>query len=295
MVFAYPVLQEGAARLWFSNYIAPWAKRFSLFSAPAASLPIVTAPVSSEVSQPAISRWMATKNGAAGESMALPSLGPVRLLPPIRQLYLNDTARLNFGTAAAWQSRIPLRQTNRYNLRMGMSPLHGAVILRDVQLVGRYIESGNVDPRDREGQTPLMYALQQGDTEIAKELIAAGADVNAQDSSKGRTPLHWVIRMSEGSVKKKGEQIPMARALKLLQLLVDAGADPTIKDAQGFSAIEQAARWMSDKNGNNSALEILSNSRYVRGRRQIFPLKYPFSLDASEGFGRSVGNRLQDS
>ncbi|WP_392565367.1 ankyrin repeat domain-containing protein [Utexia brackfieldae] len=36
--------------------------------------------------------------------------------------------------------------------------------------------------RDAQGQTPLMAAIYQGNEELAKQLILAGADVNAQDN-----------------------------------------------------------------------------------------------------------------
>jgi ankyrin repeat protein len=47
-----------------------------------------------------------------------------------------------------------------------------------------------------------------------KDLIAAGADVNLQLKSKGLTALHWVWGHNQ----------------QITQMLLDAGADPNIKD-----------------------------------------------------------------
>ncbi|MDT9237251.1 ankyrin repeat domain-containing protein, partial [Limnospira sp. PMC 917.15] len=49
------------------------------------------------------------------------------------------------------------------------------------------------------------------------------ADVNAPDD-QGRTPLHWAAAHSE--------------AHYMVRILLDAGADPTIRDADGMTSAD---------------------------------------------------------
>lgn len=56
-------------------------------------------------------------------------------------------------------------------------------------------------------------------------MIALGADVNAPDNN-GNTPLLWAL--SNGK-------------LDILRTLINAGADPTLKNNEGKTALEKAA------------------------------------------------------
>ncbi|MBF0381941.1 MAG: ankyrin repeat domain-containing protein [Magnetococcales bacterium] len=49
-----------------------------------------------------------------------------------------------------------------------------------------------LDAMDLQGQTPLMWAAQNGEVKIAKQLLKAGADVNAADWW-GRTALTFAL------------------------------------------------------------------------------------------------------
>jgi ankyrin repeat protein len=64
------------------------------------------------------------------------------------------------------------------------------------------IENGaDVDDRDVHGYTPLLLAIQAGHTDIAKVLIAGGADVNARavnDGGEDVTPLYLSIILGHG-------------------------------------------------------------------------------------------------
>ena len=47
----------------------------------------------------------------------------------------------------------------------------------------------------RQGWTPLHSAVSAGHQDIAEELLAASADVNAETTGK-RTPLHYAVRIA---------------------------------------------------------------------------------------------------
>lgn len=83
--------------------------------------------------------------------------------------------------------------------------------------------------RDLEPEwTDLHWAAIHGSVEEAKQALAAGVDVNAQDAY-GRTALSWVIGESEWWYAGGPAR------LKLLQYLLEAKAAPNVADKQGLT------------------------------------------------------------
>jgi ankyrin repeat protein len=76
-----------------------------------------------------------------------------------------------------------------------------------------------------EGETPLGEAIAQGQTDIAKEIILAGANVNIADN-KGTSPLMYASFYCEEDV---------------VSLLVKHGANVNATDSDGTSALMNAA------------------------------------------------------
>lgn len=84
-----------------------------------------------------------------------------------------------------------------------------------------------VDARDADGKTPLMYAAASWYGRYSGEkLLKAGASVNAVDND-GRTALMYAVMGNDAN----GELIP---------LLLEAGADKGIQDRSGHTAVEYA-------------------------------------------------------
>ena len=127
--------------------------------------------------------------------------------------------------------------------------MHKAIWARDPEAVNALIKSGlDVNARNKDGQTVLMAAVQSNainvvtyDTapkecarseasavKIVQALIAAGADVNAQNP-EGETALHMAASHADGAMVK---------------LLLKAGADVNVRDKDGRTALFEALRYV---------------------------------------------------
>lgn len=84
----------------------------------------------------------------------------------------------------------------------------------------------DVDRRDpATEQTMLHMASSNGHAEIVSDLLAAGADKDAQDLN-GRTPLYHAVA---------------ARHPEIVRSLIAAGADTDVKDHNGWTALHWAS------------------------------------------------------
>src|SRR5262245_26831952 len=109
------------------------------------------------------------------------------------------------------------------------TPVHTAAERGKLARLQELLAGGHVvNAFDELGYTPLHYAVMQGHYEAAKILIQAGADVNAHDAARiGETPLG---------------QISGNCSLRIAQLLVEAGADPTIPGWMQLTALHRAGQ-----------------------------------------------------
>jgi hypothetical protein len=82
-------------------------------------------------------------------------------------------------------------------------------------------EAVNVNARHGDGWTALMWAVQKGNLEVLKQLLAAGAEVNARDHFDGRTAL--ILASYNGFAE-------------IVELLLKRSADVNIEDKWGTTA-----------------------------------------------------------
>lgn len=132
----------------------------------------------------------------------------------------------------------------------------------------------NVEARTQQDESPLMLASLKGLTEICQQLIEKGADVN----KPGWAPLHYAATHGHLAVMtlllenhayidaaSPNGSTPLMMAAhygtpSAVKLLLEAGADPLLRNEQGLSAIDFAQR----ANRADSA-EIIA--AFVRGRQ----------------------------
>lgn len=105
--------------------------------------------------------------------------------------------------------------------------LHHAVLSRNLSLVESFLDEGGKPNDSTGGKTPLHLAAQIGDELITEELIAAGGLVDIKDESHNNTPLHYATE---------------AGSLKVVQLLLEHGADITSLNSKKQTSLHVAAR-----------------------------------------------------
>lgn len=131
-----------------------------------------------------------------------------------------------------------------------------------------------VEARTSADESPLMLAALAGEANLCRLLIAHDADVN----KPGWTPLHYAATNAHLQVmqllldhhayidaESPNATTPLMMAAhygnaSAVKLLLEAGADPTLKNQQGLSALDFAQR------GNRKdAADILA--AFIRGRQ----------------------------
>lgn len=138
-------------------------------------------------------------------------------------------------------------------------PLLEAVMNHDADKIDQLLASGSSpDVANQKGETSLMVAAYQGESEIAKSLLKAGADPNIKEKEWGVTPLMYASFQGNLETAKmlleydadpnisnrEGWTALMCAAFagrpKTAQMLLQAGADPNMKTSDGWTAYELA-------------------------------------------------------
>ncbi len=132
-----------------------------------------------------------------------------------------------------------------------LASLSDAVRAGDLSGVDAAIRAGaDVNATDGRRQPPLHLAIEQMEVEIARRLIAAGAEVN-RDLGQGWTPLAHAVDIESDAACQAGLS-PDEVSTALTELLLASGAIPTDR------AIELARGY-----GNHRALALLNRARLV--------------------------------
>ena len=143
---------------------------------------------------------------------------------------------------------------------------------------------------DSRGATRLMRALEENDTQRARELLENGTDIFAQDKS-GQTALFYVARHADDPV--------------LLYKLLLSGADPLAQNKHGYTPLMYAAQYNSSpalikalaKHGGFSADQITNRNQalLVAARHNnATVIKTLLSAHASPAFTTPDGKTAAD-
>lgn len=165
----------------------------------------------------------------------------------------------------------------------------------DISTVKHLHSTGqNINEKDYNGATPLMYAIWSGKADVAKYLIEAGADLKAKDNndydallyaidykqndiinllltkgvdieskdSNGRTPLfHAVSNVTEANVFKRiasasNDLTPRDEAFEIVKMLIKKGANVNARDNESVLILEVA---LTMYNVNDVINELISS------------------------------------
>ncbi|MFC7441142.1 ankyrin repeat domain-containing protein [Laceyella putida] len=116
-------------------------------------------------------------------------------------------------------------ERDKVNLSLILAAEQGAV-----ETVRQLLDAGaDVNAVDGQGETALHKAAVQGDLAMIQCLVEAGADVNRQNQ-RGETAIHKAFSTY---------QVPLGVAQEILSHLLRHGADPMLADQEGRTLLHQ--------------------------------------------------------
>jgi ankyrin repeat protein len=118
--------------------------------------------------------------------------------------------------------------------------LNIAISKNNIELLKAAANKGaNLDIKDEDDQTPLIWAISKNNPEIALALINKGADLDIKDKD-GHTPLHWATSTNNPEIAFT---------------LIENGANPDIQDSKGHTPL-----YLAILHGNNDLVNALIDS-----------------------------------
>jgi len=141
------------------------------------------------------------------------------------------------GNAEAWRGALQ-RIRGEHFLFHGAGPNELSAICAEqnpdpkdqrMRLITLLKAGADIHATDKNGVTALHHAVRFRNPIAVKTLIENGADVNQACRKSGSTSLHWAVT-STGAPSTAGKQ---DEAREIIELLLAAGADPSIRNKKG--------------------------------------------------------------
>lgn len=149
-----------------------------------------------------------------------------------------------------WREVVLLETNNT-----GAMPLHVAACYGQKAIIDLLLAAGaEVDAEDSEGYTPLHWAAKRNNPVIAQTLLAKGAKVNAR-THNGFAPLHAAT---------------LDRRLELLQLLLAHGAEVNARTKENITPLHLAAA--GDQKAATAALIAKGADLHAKSEEGSTPL-----------------------
>jgi ankyrin repeat protein len=146
-----------------------------------------------------------------------------------------------------------------YGQMLSTESLFSAALDGDIWAIRQSLDSGaDMDARDKDGQTPLHYAIKHGGPKACAMLLDSGADMEAKDND-GNTALHHAAnggkneicsiltgRGADINTKDNDGNTPLhcaawAGHIDICALLAENGANVTARDNRGWAPWRRAA------------------------------------------------------
>ena len=133
------------------------------------------------------------------------------------------------------------------NISFGPLPLQIASSRGNEKIFQALIDFGaHIHAVSHNKKTPLHLAAEGGHKGLVKMLIDLGADVNNQENSGKKSPLHYIAARPEGE--------------DIVQLLIDSDANVNAKNHAGLTPLHFAVDSLWDGQKNTRILKILIQS-----------------------------------
>jgi ankyrin repeat protein len=143
-----------------------------------------------------------------------------------------ERRRAELARLESWAAKHP-RDVNRLYWASCQTAMHAAAQYGRADVARVLLARGaDVNARDEYGDAPLHLAARHGRVEVARLLVESGADVNARGQSR-ETPLHAAIK---GLFSREG----LEGRLQVARMLLAHGADVNARDGSGRTPLRYA-------------------------------------------------------
>ena len=122
--------------------------------------------------------------------------------------------------------------------------------------------------RKNSAEQDLINASGIGDIQEIKRLLTLGANVNAEDTTLDHwTPLMWAVYSDQDLA---------------VRVLLDAGADPNLRDATGKTALFYALHRQNQENIIKALILAGASAKEFLPEMQLLPSNYPSRVALEE-------------